>query len=117
MPIKVKFEAKVKAGIKYDSEVDAFVTFAPALGVYSQGTTKLQAKNALKDAINSFFIVAYEKNVLHSLLHACGGTEDHRAIDIVRASGDEYVYIEEEVLEKGNYEDLFEVQAELPLAA
>lgn len=114
---KVKFEAKLKAGIKWDEEVNAFVSFAPALGLYSQGTSKSQAKDALQDAVNSFLIVAYEKNVLQSILHACGGTEDDRHIDDVRASGDEYVVIEEQVLEKENYLDLFEVQAELPLAA
>ncbi len=114
---KVKFEAKLKAGIKWDEEVKAFVSFAPALGLYSQGTTTDQAKAALQDAVNSFLIVAYEKNVLQSILHACGGTEDGRDIDDLRSSGDEYVLIEEQVLEKEKYVDLFEVQAELPLAA
>lgn len=117
MNILVKFEAKLKAGIKWDEEAKVFVTFAPALGLYSQGTTKLQAKTALNDAVNSFLEVAYEKNVLNALLHACGCVEHGGHLDDLRRSGDEYVMIEEQVLERQQYEDMFEVNAQLPLAA
>ena len=117
MDLQVKFEAKLKAGIKWDQAANVFVTFAPALGLYSQGTTKLQAKAALNDAVNSVLFVSYKKNVLHALMTACGAREDQRPLNELRMSGDQYVRVEEQVLEQHKYEDVFEIQAELALAA
>lgn len=108
----VKFEAKLKAGIKWDEDAKVYVTFAPALGLYSQGANKIQAKAALDDAVNSFLIVAYKKNVLNSILNANGCVRDIRPIDELRSSDEQYIVVER-ILEQQAYEDVFEVRAEL----
>jgi len=110
--MRINFEAMLKVGIKRDSQVDAFVTYVPALKIYSQGTTLIQAKTATEDAIQSYLAVAYENGVLEKCLRAAGFTKIHPK-DIQHDCG-EFVSIKEEnILEQEKYEDIFEIPAHL----
>lgn len=110
------FEARLIAGIKYDKDVEMHVTYAPALRLYSQGETVIQAKSALKDAIQSFLIVAYTNGVLEKCLKNVGFSivADPR---IPPGENEEYIsFKEEEILEEKEFDDIFEVPASLPLS-
>lgn len=66
--MKIDFEIRLEASIKYDNEAKVFVAHTPALKVYSQGVTRSQAKLGLADAVESFLIVAYKNEVLEKSL-------------------------------------------------
>jgi len=114
--MKLNFEARLIAGIKYDKDVEVYVTYAPALRLYSQGETEIQAKSAIKDAIQSFLIVAYTNGVLEKCLKNVGFSivADPRS---TLCESEEYISFEEkEILEDKEFEDIFEVPASLPLS-
>ncbi len=114
--MNIIFEAKLKAGIKYDKDVEVYVTYAPALRVYSQGETAIQAKSALKDAVQSFLIVAYSNGVLEKCLKNVGFAiiADPRS---TLCESEEYIsFKEEEILEEKQFDDIFEIPASLPLS-
>ena len=114
--MNINFEAKLKAGIKYDKDVEVYVTYVPALRLYSQGETVIQAKSALKDAIQSFLIVAYSNGVLEKCLKNVGFSivADPRS---TLCESEEYIsFEEEEILEEKKFEDIFEIPASLPLS-
>ena len=102
----IEFKAKLKAGMFYDKNAEVYVTYAPALGIYSQGETKKEAKAALTDAVESFLVVSYRKGVL---------AESLKSADF--CDGEEYVNIEEKILKKQKFQDIFNVPACLSLVA
>lgn len=114
--MKITFEAKLKAGIKYDKEAKVYITYTPALRLYSQGETMIQAKSAIEDAIQSFLIVAYEKGVLEKCLKNVGFSVDAHPQGNLSKS-EEYISIKEEtILEEKKFDDIFEIPASLSLS-
>ena len=114
--LQIRFAAKLKAGIKFDSEAKVYLTYAPALQLYSQGETKIVAKTALSDAIQLFLVAAYEKGVLEQYLKQAGFRPDGRQVDALRSGEDQFINIvEEQALEDQAFEDVFEVPASLQL--
>ncbi len=114
--MRITFEAKLKAGIKHDKDANVYVTYVPALKLYSQGETELQAKTALNDAVASFLLVAYENKLLEKCLHIVGfkNSEGEEKSE-QKEDQEDYINITEEmILEKNNFEDVFEVPAYLP---
>jgi hypothetical protein len=100
----ITFKAKLKAGIKYDKHANVYVTFTPALGIYSQGESAQQAKRALEDAVKSFLFVSYKKGVLAKLIKSADFCEK------------EYIRIQETILKENSYRKIFEVPASLQLS-
>lgn len=96
----IKFKAKLKAGIKYDGMAGVYVTYAPSLGIYSQGTSVIQAKRALEDAVSSFLLVAHKHGVLDRLLKSTDLCEE-----------EEYIKIQEQILEEKAFDDMFDFPA------
>jgi len=94
----VVLKAKLRGGIKYDNSVNVFVTSAPALGIYSQGETTIQAKMALEDAVKSFLATAYDRGVLNKFL-----------INADFSPNEEYIKIEETEFKKKDYQDIFDL--------
>ncbi len=111
----VSFEAKLKAGFKWDDEAGVFVTYAPALQVFSQGKTKTQAKRALNDAVALLLTTAYELNMLEKVFKGAGlaPIPDDTSVSQL----DEYISVQEEVLEEQEYNDFFDFTPKLNLAA
>jgi hypothetical protein len=104
--MNITIKAKLMAGIKYDADAKVYVTYVPALGIYSQGENIIQAKFALDDAVKSFFTIAHKKGVLHTLL-------EKAKLSTKR----EYITVEEKILEKNNFEDIFPISTNVPLIA
>jgi len=114
--MKITFKVKLKAGIKHDKNVDVYVTYAPALRLYSQGETVNQAKSALKDAVQSFLIVAYTNGVLVKCLKNLGFSIVADSQSTLCESEEFLSDQEEEILEEKKFEDIFEIPASLPLS-
>ena len=102
----IKFTARLKAGIKHDRDAEVYVTYAPSLGLYSQGTNIIQAKRALEDAVSSFLIVAHRNNVLDTLL---------KNVDLCKEE-EEFIKVEK-ILEEKKFDDIFEFPAAIYCAA
>jgi len=114
--MKIMFEARLKAGIKHDKKNKIYITYAPALRLYSQGENMIQAKSALEDAIQSFLIVAYRKGVLDKCLKNAGFCVDVPSRG-EQCEGQEFISVKEEViLEQQKFEDVFEIPAHLSLS-
>jgi len=86
MKMTIEFKAKLRAGISYDESAEVYVTYAPALDIYSQGVTKKEAKEALKDAVASFLVVSYRKRALEQFL---------KSADLCK--GEEYIKVEDKI--------------------
>jgi predicted RNase H-like HicB family nuclease len=69
---RITFEAKIQAAIKWDDTAKIYVSYAPALRLYSQAKTEDGAKEALKSAIGLYLKVAYTENVLEKSLRRRG---------------------------------------------
>jgi hypothetical protein len=107
MKMTIKFTAQLKAGLKYDSEAGVYVTYAPSLGIYSQGETQSQAKAALEDAVGSFLIVAHKNGVLDKLL---------KSADLCPEE-DEFIKVEGKILKEKLFDDIFDFPAAIYCAA
>jgi predicted RNase H-like HicB family nuclease len=115
--MRINIEARFKAGIKFDEEAKVHVTFAPALGIYSQGETVIQAKAALEDAVRSFLCVAYNNRVLDECLQMSGFSVESPGCGSAVAGPGEYVRISDDrVLEDEKFVDMFDFPAEIALA-
>jgi len=102
----ITIKAHLMAGIKHDDNANVVVTYVPALGIYSQGENMVQAKLALEDAVESFFRVSHEKGVLYTILESANFP-----------TKSEYVTVEEKILEKNNFQDIFHISTRVPLVA
>lgn len=115
--LRISFQVKLKAGIKFDEEAKVFVSFAPALQLYSQGLTKTEAKRALQDAVESWLIVAYENEVLERALQQSGFKTVPTHVAQSPAS-DQYIsWTEEEILEEQHFEDIWDLPTSLNLSS
>ncbi|SRR6266540_2369921 len=112
--VQVTFTARLKAGMKWDPDAKVWVTYVPALQVYSQGTTKARAKRAVNGAVRLFLSVAYEHGAWDRALRSVGLLP----VPPGEALGpdDEFVsFHAEEILERASFDEFFDVQAVLPL--
>jgi len=58
--------------IREDKDTNCFVSYCPALDLYSAGRTRPEARAALQSAIDLFVRLGYERNILGRLLHDKG---------------------------------------------
>jgi len=113
----ITIEARLRAGIKFDKDAQVFVTYAPALGIYSQAETAIRAKAALEDAIDSFFRVAIKNDVLERCLRAAGLTVASSAVERTCAESEEYIKVmEARILEENQFTDIFDVPRSISFA-
>ena len=100
----ITFNAKLYGGIKFDKEAGVFVTWAPSLQVLSQGTSKTEAKRALADAIGLLLTTAYDRGILDPVLKGAGLQPASPRTSL--AELEEYVTIQEDILEKEEFESI-----------
>ena len=67
----VSFKAQLIAGIKKE-ELKLYVSYCPALDLYSQGETEKEAKKNIVEAVELFIQTAYEEGTLKNVLADCG---------------------------------------------
>jgi hypothetical protein len=107
--IQVTLTAQVKAGIKFDDQAKVYVTWAPALQLYSQGRTKARARRAMLSALQMYLGIAYEKGVLDQVLRTTGLAPVPASSQPSKDS--EYISIEEEEILEREHFDVFEASA------
>lgn len=68
----VDISVQLEVDIGKDEEVDAFVTYCPALDLYGQGKTKEDAKKSIDEAIFVILSRSFEEGGLHEKLKNFG---------------------------------------------
>ncbi|HEV8641382.1 MAG TPA: hypothetical protein VGV13_09830 [Methylomirabilota bacterium] len=112
--IQVTFMARLKAGMKFDEQAKVWITYVPALQLYSQGSTKARAKRAIASAVRLFLTTAYEHGVWDKALRNVGLAPT--GASQMPGPDSEFVgFFEEEILEKASFPEVFDVPAVLPL--
>jgi len=69
---RITVEVRVQGAVKRDEQAKVYVSYAPALRLYSQGNTQDQAIEALKSAIGLYLKVAYQENIFEKTLRRNG---------------------------------------------
>ena len=67
-PTPVHLEAHLGAGVRRDDIASVFVSHAPALDVFSQGSTEREALHAIESAVRLYFATAHDHGFLHRIL-------------------------------------------------
>ena len=107
--MRIRFEAQVMAGTRWDQTAETFVSYTPALDLYSQGPTEPEALRGLESAIRLYLITAYEKGMLARLLQRHGFKA---SAGVPAIALQEYIRI----LEEKEFEHLVSLPAAVDLA-
>ena len=86
---------RMDVGVRFDVQTRVFVSYAPALKIYSQGPTQEEALRAIESAIRLYLITAYGANKLTGFAVSSGIGPD---------SPNEQQYIE--ILKDGGFEPM-----------
>lgn len=112
--VEVKFS--LTGMIRGDKQTDAFVSYCPALDLYSAGRTRPEAKRALQSAVDMYVRICYDRNILGNVLHSRG----FEASKEVEATGADHStdFIEvTESIQGEQYDDVFPIDVPLHLIA
>lgn len=72
MPRLLDLNFSLQGQIREDSDTDSFVSYCPALDLYSAGRTRPEAKAALQSAVDMYIRISYDRGILGALLHQKG---------------------------------------------
>jgi predicted RNase H-like HicB family nuclease len=70
--MKIQITAQLDVGVRWDEQARVFVTYAPALELYSQGPTEEEAFRAIESAMRLYLIAAHGTNKLDDVLKRGG---------------------------------------------
>lgn len=118
MPRLLNVSFQVGAVIREDKETACFVSYCPALDLYSAGRTRPEARKALLSAVDMYVRICYQRNILGKVLHAKGFMPDATQDSLVpHVEGrTDYIAVTEEPT-PDQYDDVFELQVPLHLIA
>ena len=105
--------------IREDKETNAFVSYCPALDLYSAGKTRIDAKNALKSAVTMFVKLGFERQILGKLLHERGfmaADDGPQRTDSESVSAENFIAVDV-AGHNAEYDDTFPVEVPLHLVA
>jgi predicted RNase H-like HicB family nuclease len=72
MTTTLQISMQLEGAVRHDADSGVYVSFCPALRIYSQGTTESEAFEALKSAASLFVSACIKRNQLHSVLKDYG---------------------------------------------
>jgi predicted RNase H-like HicB family nuclease len=111
--MRIRFEAQLLAGTRRDEEAGTYVCHAPALNLFSQGSTEPEAVRAIESAIRLYLTTAYEGNLLEHVLKGHGFTPSPpEQSGTVPTSADQYIRL----LEERHFDHIFDVPTAVDLA-
>ena len=70
--MKIQITAQLDVGVRWDEQARVFVSYAPALQLYSQGPSEEEAFRAIESAIRMYIVTAHEANKLSDTLNRLG---------------------------------------------
>ena len=105
----IRFEVSLLAGVRRDEQAGVYVSYAPALDLYSQGATEADTLRAMESAVRLYIRTAYEEGILEKVL------KRHRITPIATSAPlfpKEYIRI----LDERHFDRQHEVSATVELA-
>jgi len=119
--MKLEIAIKLKAAVRYDEEAGVWVSWCPALDVYSQGTSRQRAQEAVEEALVMYVRYCFQKKKLGKVLDARGFEPVNRGSHPVEnADGDdqfdEFIGVRV-VHDQRHTPTIFDITVPLPLVA
>lgn len=106
---------KLDCLIREDKESKSFVSYCPALELYSAGRNRVEAREAIISAISMYLRISYERKVLGDLLHERNfQPADPKCMETMATASDSYIAIKERL---ANYDDEFRIEVPIHLLA
>ena len=65
----LRIEARLNVGVRWDEAARIYVSYSPALDIFSQGTTEKEAIRALESAMRMYLVTAIEGQKLDAVLN------------------------------------------------
>jgi len=87
--MKLEMDIKLRAAVRYDDEAAVWVSWCPALDVYSQGTSRVRAQAAIEEALVMYVRFCYQKKILGQVLSNRGFTASKPDKTATHSGGDE----------------------------
>jgi predicted RNase H-like HicB family nuclease len=109
MVVDFKIVFRLLGAIRRDNAASAYVSYCPALKIYSQGTTSREAKEAIEEAVELFLVACFQKGILENTLKELGFTTGSGNIHPTDAAR-QYVLIQE-----ANFEETFDFEVPIQL--
>jgi hypothetical protein len=104
---------KLDCLVREDKDSKSFVSFCPALDLYSAGRSRVESREALTSAIAMYLRICYERKVLSNVLHGRNfQAADPLCVDLPTAPG--FIAIKESMAE---YDDEFRIEVPMHLLA
>lgn len=72
MPKLLDVKFSLQGQLREDKDTNCFVSYCPALDLYSAGITRLDAKRALRGAVDMYVRLCYSRGILGRLLQEKG---------------------------------------------
>ncbi len=92
--MQIRIEAQLSVRVRWDEAVGIYVSYAPALDIYSQGETQDHAIRAIEGAMRMYLITALEDDKIGRVLKRFGeavatgiGPEPRQYINVVHDGG------------------------------
>lgn len=92
--MQIRIEAQLNVRVRWDDAAGVYVSYAPALDIYSQGKTQDDAVRAIEGAMRMYLITALEEDKIGRVLKRFGevvaagtGPEPHQYINVLQDGG------------------------------
>lgn len=119
--MKLEINIKLRAAVRYDTETTGWVSWCPALDLYSQGKTRKRAQDALNEAIGMYVRYCAQKKILDDVLSERGFVPVQRDGETIDVNDDEALeeFIDVRVLPERTQHvpAMFDVTIPLPMVA
>jgi predicted RNase H-like HicB family nuclease len=111
--VQMKIEINLRAAVGFDSQAGVWVSWCPALDIYSQGESKSEARLALNEALTSYVKYCYKSQILDNVLVKRGFQVSPDSQ--VATDGDEYIDVQK--LDHGQFSHTFDLTVQVPLTS
>lgn len=115
MPTRTEISFRLDVAVKHDEKANCFVSYCPAVDVYSAGKSEGEAKEAIRSALLMFIRNCWKRKILDNYLCDRGFVADSDEIDTrAPVRDEESQYIDVQLREFGGTQ--FPVTISLPLS-
>lgn len=117
--MQLEIQIKLRAAVKFDSGAGVWVSWCPALDVYSQGTDRHRAQHAIEEALVMYVRCCYQQQLLEKVLAERGFTASKDSVDSTDSDKvfDEFIQVREVDDQPQHMPWMFDVMVPLPLVA
>jgi len=117
MAKEIRVTFRVTGLIRPDEQTGCFVSFCPALGLYSAGRTRPDARTALQGAVDLFVQICYSRGILVRELKARGFEMVQDSVEGVATDTDFIQVSEHDAQHSSAYDDEFHLDVPMELVA